>query len=343
MQINIVKKSKYRINIIDNINTPKSIFIIMSIIIHQQSYFCGGIGDMLRGIITLFTYSKKYNIDYYVSFAGNQELNECFTVNPIPDRATYLQSMNINLLDKLLKPEHNHILLTMFNLINLNPPALYNIVSNACNVMPKVEFLSCIPFITTNIIKPSKKVETYIEMTMTPRGLIENKYISFHFRCGDVYIAKENNSSEINRHRDTRFLINDDNYSKYEYAVKTFILRYNINTIETPIIIHSDCLEFKNTLIARLLQANVANVMSLDLDIQHTANKIGINSSSSYIETVAEFYIMSRAKSIVMYDVYSGFSHLASIIGNKPLYTLCEDERIDALGPEQVIKIDYST
>jgi hypothetical protein len=307
----------------------------MSIIVHNQSYFCGGLGDMFRGIITIFTCAKKYNVDYYVSFEGNLELNECFNVKPIPDRAVYLQSMN-----RLLKPEHNHILSTMFNIIDLNPPALYNIISNACNVLSKEDFLSSVNFITTHVIKPSSIVESYIQTTLSTNKLIENNYVSFHFRCGDLYIAKENNA-ETNKHRDTRFLINEDSYSKYEYAVKSFILKYNINTLKIPIVIHSDCLEFKNTLIARLIQSHVANVISLDLDIQHTANKIGINFSSSYIETVAEFYVMSRAKSIVMYDVYSGFSHLASIIGDKPLYTLCDDERINCLGPREVIRIDH--
>ena len=311
----------------------------MSIIIHTQSYFCGGIGDMLRGIITLFTYSKKYNMEYYISFNGNPELEECFNVNPVSKKAIYLQVMIINLLDKLLKQEHSHILLNMFNLIELNPPAVYIIASNACNVIPKEEFLSNVNFITKNVIKPSKIVETCIQNTMTSLKITENAYISFHFRCGDLYIANENKIID-SPHLDKRISINEDNYSKYEYAVKMFILKYNINTLEIPIIIHSDCLEFKNTLINRLIKSSVENVISLDLDIQHTANKLGINQSSSYIETVAEFYIMSRAKSIVMYDVYSGFSHLAAIIGNKPLYTLCDDERLDALGPHQVINID---
>jgi hypothetical protein len=75
------------------------------------------------------------------------------------------------------------------------------------------------------------------------------------------------------------------------------------------------------------------------LDIKHIAEDVGANTSEGYISTIAEFYIISKARKIYMPEVYSGFSHVASYIEGKPLYTKINDERYNILNVNSNVKI----
>jgi hypothetical protein len=76
----------------------------------------------------------------------------------------------------------------------------------------------------------------------------------------------------------------------------------------------------------------------LDIDIQHVCNSYGKNTIESFISTLAEFYILSKSAGIIM-PVYSGFSHIASIIGTIPLYIISDHVLINNLGPQDVFYI----
>ena len=45
----------------------------------------------------------------------------------------------------------------------------------------------------------------------------------------------------------------------------------------------------------------------LDLDIKHIAENIGINNENSFVSTVGEFYIISKANKIYLPNVYSEY------------------------------------
>ena len=105
--------------------------------------------------------------------------------------------------------------------------------------------------------------------------------------------------------------------------------KYNLNL---KIIIHSDTQRIKDEL-HRLNN----NYLILDISIQHVHNNIGNNTRESFISTIAEFYILSRAQSIFMIKSYSGFSHIASIIGKNQLYTTNGHFLYNYLGPQNLI------
>ena len=112
---------------------------------------------------------------------------------------------------------------------------------------------------------------------------------------------------------------------------------YNKNNL--PLIIHSDSNILKNN-----LKKLNDNLILLDINIQHICNNIGNNNEYSFISTIAEFFIISKASKVFMMDVYSGFSHLASVIGNKELIVNIDDKHmypkniLELLKPEKVIK-----
>ena len=82
----------------------------------------------------------------------------------------------------------------------------------------------------------------------------------------------------------------------------------------------------------------------MDIDIQHIANSLGNNDEKSYLSTLSEFYIISKANSTVMLDIYSGFPHLACLFGNNNLYTNIDKEiftyLFTYLKPNNIIKIE---
>jgi hypothetical protein len=112
---------------------------------------------------------------------------------------------------------------------------------------------------------------------------------------------------------DNRINLSIENITNINEYLNYIKEKYNLNL---KIIIHSDSQSIKD----ELYKLN-NNYLILDINIQHVANNIGNNSRESFISTIAEFYIMSKAQSIFMIKSYSGFSHIASVIGKNQLYT----------------------
>ena len=88
----------------------------------------------------------------------------------------------------------------------------------------------------------------------------------------------------------------------------------------------------------------------LNVDIQHTSDEIGNNTDDAFISTITEFYFMSKAKSIVYLTLFpgstilscsSGFSLIASLVENIPLYTNNKNEYYYLLNCGNIHQIDY--
>lgn len=305
------------------------------ILIHQHYFGTGGLGDFLRGIITLYQICKYENIDYYIDLSKNPSLMKCFNVKKIPEHIKHIDFEEHNLFD-IITGKNENVLLSFINYVKINKYKVHYIYFNGYGNFNFLNQLNDIKFISNNIISPNDNVIKLTNNIMKKYKLIENNYISIHFRCGDVYIANENRNNIIFDNGDNRIDIgNPDTIKKYDNLIKDFIKKYNI---DLPIVIHSDFKYFKN----KLRELDNKYIV-LNIDIQHIANMLGNNTDESYISTISEFYIISKAKSVVMLNIYSGFPHIACLFGNNSLYTNIDysvnNNIFNYLKPDTIINI----
>ncbi len=298
-------------------------------LIHKHKYGTGGIGDFFRGIITLYQICKNENIDYYIDLHENPHLNDCFVINNIPEHIKSIEYEEHNLIDIVIGCNENH-LINLINYIKNNKHKIHYLLFNGYGNFDFINQNDNIRFIKNNIISPKHNILEFSNKILSDNNLFKDKYISIHFRCGDIHMANENNSNFNNG--DNRIDINNTNTVQYyDNLIKSYIDKYNINL---PVVIHSDSNYFKN----KLKELNDRYII-LDIDIQHVANCLGKNDTFSYISTISEFYIISNANSVVMLDVYSGFPHIACLFGNNKLYTNMEKDIFYHLKPTNLIKM----
>ena len=300
-------------------------FVNKLIIIHIHSLNCSGIADFLKSVISLYTLCKKLNIEYYIDLSYNQNLNKCFITKKIPDYIKNLDYQYINIIDKIYSQEKINEFLEIIS----NNPKVYYLYTNCCGFGDINEISLNIHEINKKIIYPSEFVINHINYIYSKYNISENNYISFHIRCGDYNMS--NNINNINKHifPDNRINVSIENIININEYLNNLKLKYNL---DLKIIIHSDSQIIKD----ELYKLN-NNYLILDIDIQHVSNSIGSNTNESFISTIAEFYIMSKAHSIFMIKSYSGFSHMATVIGKNQLYTSNNNFLYNYLGPDNLI------
>ena len=84
---------------------------------------------------------------------------------------------------------------------------------------------------------------------------------------------------------------------------------------------------------------SINQCISLNIEIQHIAESLGANTRESYISTIAEFFILMKAKTIFMCGSYTGFSHIAAVIGRKPFYVTTRTDYFRKLGPVEIYDV----
>ena len=278
-----------------------------TIIVHTHFRGGGGIGDFIRAALSFYSLCKRYDYEYYISFEENPILKKCFIYKKLPDEYINHDKCSI-------KIEQRDIILNEDIFINQAKNNINKVIylySNAIGI-EKSEYINLIKEdFLNNILKPSKSVQDYIDLTYANLNITNNNYLSVHIRCGDKYIETDNKGYNS---KDSRINMDDlDLYNKYNNCIQKFKNDYDINL---PILIHSDSNLFKKKLI------NINNEYKiLDINISHISENTGATDENSYIATIAEFYILSNANMILSPYTYSGFSHIGSFINNKKLYT----------------------
>lgn len=292
-----------------------------SIIIHKHEFGCGGIGDFIRASLSFYSFSKRNNIEYYINFEENPHLNKCFNI----------KSFDINTIDKnkicqlnLMRgiytidktQNENYIKDTLDQIIN--EKKVYLIKSNAIGFESNDDINNILDDYFTNILLPSDIILDKIKNIYNDFNLTDSQYISVHFRTGDKNMAK--NLKQITGHRDSRINLESDNtYNNiinYRENINQYLQSINDYNGE-KIVIHSDSNFFKDN-----ITKIDPNYIKLDIKIQHIAESIGDLEINSFIDTIAEFYILAKAKFIILVSSYSGFSHLSSMIYKKKIYTV---------------------
>jgi hypothetical protein len=274
-----------------------------TIIVHKHSIHCGGIGDFIRASLSFYSLCKRLNYIYYIDFNENPYLKECFIVQQIPQEINFLPNENLVILDGIydLNKIQPYLCKMIINKVYYIKTNAIGFESNDNINIIKDEFFN-------KILKPSIKINMFIDNIYSKYNLKNNNYISVHIRCGDHNMQTNSN------HNDNRInLDNETIYTHYINIINKFHEKYGDNL---PLIIHSDSIVFKN----KLKELNTKYIF-LDLDIKHIAENIGTNDEKSFVSTISEFYIISKALKIFLPNIYSGFSHIASIIEGKELLT----------------------
>jgi len=298
-----------------------------TIIIQKHSLCCGGIGDFIRACLSFYSLSQRLNYDYYINFDENVYLKECFVIEEIPNDITNLESEEIILLDGIYSYESIKPILDRIT----SNPKVYYLKSNAIGFESNENIQNIKDYFFNNILKPSHKIINFINNIYNNYNIINNNYISVHVRCGDYNMQK--NLDQITSSIDKRINIDDNNiYEYYNKMINKVKEDYKINI---PVIIHSDSVIFKN----KMKEIN-SEYTYLDLEIKHIAENIGIDNINSFISTISEFYIISKAAKIILLNVYSGFSHIASIIENKELLVNFNVEYFNYLHTNNIININ---
>lgn len=269
-------------------------------LIQKHSYGCGGIGDFLRSALSFYSFCKRFNVSYYIDFSENINFGKCFVVNPIPDY-NIIDSENITLLNGVYNYDDISLILDKIKSNN----KIYILKSNAIGFENNEFIKLVVDEFFTKILVLNENVINKINDLYKTFNLQENNYISVHIRCGDKNMTNNNNSL------DNRIDINN----KFVYDEYTNLINKFVKNDEYKIVIFTDSIFFKE----KILEKNNF-LINLNVNIKHVAENIGVNDVNYFIDTISEFYIMSKSKCIYSFGVYSGFSHLASIVNNKPLY-----------------------
>ena len=276
-----------------------------TIIIHKHDIPYGGIGDFIRSALSFFTLSQKMGYEFYIDLSDNIKLKNCFITPSIPMTVSYENFEIIKLGGGIYKYED--IEQTLYKI--KNNPKTYIIYSNAIGYEKNISDYTSYFF--SNILKPSLAVNNLLDDIYKKYDLTPNNYVSVHIRCGDRHMGR-NLDGKINL-QCCDFRIDIDNNNSYEHFNNIINNFKNNYDIKIPIIIHSDSVLFKQKFI---------DFQNLDIEIQHLNGfSVGSNNNdSAYISTTAEFYFIANAEKIIMPDVYTGFSHSASLVNATKLY-----------------------
>lgn len=287
----------------------------MTTLILNHSIGAGGIGDYIRAALSLYAVAKKCGYDYYLIFADNPFFGSCFNTTPPPR-------------DLLAKSESMEWFYDINNarleiLEKFKKPGVYLIKSNTIEIVSNDEINAIREEFFRDILRPSEEVKKRILEYYEQHNLSPGNYISIHVRCGDRHMGKNH------LHPDSR--TNPDVLDYLDHVAKILELK-ELSKLDLPLVIHSDNEEYKQKL------SNVLpGVINLKIDIQHIAElNLGNNSQEAYYSTVAEFYFMASAKAIISPGIYSGFSHIASIINGIDFYAFYDSHYFHLLNAQNI-------
>jgi hypothetical protein len=297
------------------------------IVVHKHYYGGGGIGDFIRASMSFYSICKRHNFEYYIDFSVNKFLKKCFNYKKLPK-----EIKNSNLNTNTIKFFQEQIIFdekSFLDKVLAFPNGINYLYSNAIGIESKENILNIHKDYISNILSPKKLINDYINNIFQKYNISKNNYISVHVRCGDKHILK----NDLNYFTNHEWInINDnDVYITFCNTIDKFKKDYNL---DLPIIIHSDSNIFKE----KIKKINPEFII-LDIDVTHISEPLGPQNINSYIQTIAEFFIISKANLIYSPYTYSGFAHLASIIGNKNIYFISHHYYYDLLNFNNIFNI----
>lgn len=297
-----------------------------SILIHKKND--EGIADFIRGSLLLYAICRMNNTKYYINFENYPYLKQSFNIDNI--HIPNVNKNEINLMSYIGKSCFCDNIVKKLSTI-LEQTGIYETASNIIEKNKNDLIMKFKNDYFLKVLVPSNNILNKIKNIYFKYGLSENNYISVHVRCGDYNLEK--NTKATSKRSDRRFDVGGKlrHFMKINIAVMKFMKDNNLNI---PIVLHSDSKAFKE----KMLGINKTYIC-LDLKIEHTGHSSEYNTAESYFDTIAEFYIISKSRYILLLNKYSGFSHIASLIENKPLYVNFESEIFNHLHCNNIKKL----
>lgn len=278
------------------------------VIIHTYKYGFGGIGDLFRSLMSFYAGCREAGVSFHITLDETPDFKECFDIAPISDTIKTAPSEY----NQFIADHRGNVFIQQAIRAAFEEKTVQIVASNVSLLGSPSIIAAHLPSFSSEIIRPSAQTLTKLEEVYLRYGITRGRYASFHVRCGDVYMCRE---SGIGRSPDIRTTLSPENIRMYAGLLCRFSEKLPENL---PIVIHSDSNQFK-LLLREAMHDTSGSYIFMDIPIQHVANRLGDNTLTSYIATVAEFYMLVNSAAICM-PIYSGFSHIAAVLGDIPLY-----------------------
>lgn len=279
-----------------------------SLIVFTYEYNCGGLGDFCRSLLSFLSFAKRNHIDICVDVSNNPDLQGCFLLPKCVDQGMPVITM------KSIKGIVNSDAYKDLSTTIFQNPAVYRITSNEVG-FEKVEDMRTVWDDFIRLLPPSNNVLLVVHELEQKYNLYPFSYTSVHIRCGDTHMKNNQPASGDNR---------IPNRENIHWDIHNTIQNKKITG---PIVFHTDSEKLKSEMKKHFQEEYIF----LDVSIQHVANATSENNNTSYVFTLAEFFLMSRASQIVSLFHYSGFPHMASIFGKIPFNANYKDRHLDVL------------
>ena len=172
----------------------------------------------------------------------------------------------------------------------------------------------------TNYIIPSPSLEARISELMKASKIEENKYTSLYYRAGDVHLRNDKNSVDYYRSHDL--------VTELSIAYGSCVGKNPHN----PVVFHSDSKQLKVDVLKSLipLHVGVPILRCISIEPHHVMD----NDSSGIRDALAEFYIISRAKTVfIVRNIenkdHGSFAVTAAALGIRDRFiVMFEDDRL---------------
>lgn len=292
-----------------------------------EGYAQGGLGDYIRSLLCLYVYGKQANLKVVPYISSSHPLRNCLECEQEVAKIKHKVRLTTHDTDV------NWIFLELEKMQQLNED--FAVVSN-------VRFINCeelkphLKLFRTECLKPKSIIESRIkdlfgQIMSEPLGSkgperLEgpvDEYVCIHIRCGDKHIVRGG-------HCDTDVFGYDFEGIILPGIVETltFFQKHYSNHLVFIISDNENLkLEIKDTFKDTNFHSQIdGKVVCFDTQINHTALEKNVTDEGC-VDTVTEFFILSRSKCNVMFG-YSGFSIWSSFIYEIPLFQLDKQEMI---------------
>ncbi len=282
------KMLKYKMWLVDN-KIPEYKKRVINYYLEYDIYnpeFVFGIGDYLRGCMSLYYICKNNNWEFIADYSKHSIFN--FVDNKLsnPVETEEKKIKNFFLCDNLNKSHYNQI----YSYLVKNRDYKY-VSTNLFQIKKITE--DCREFMKKSF-KPNDILETEIQKYMNEFQIKEKEYICLHIRMGDEKLVS-----------------GDDISSKYERVKNKIIKMVEIYGSSYKVIVFSDDPDMK-----KYLNQN-CGYLYLNTKSCHLGMKG--NNLDDVRDTLVDFFILSRCYKIILHSELShgsGFSHWCSQIYN---------------------------
>lgn len=269
----------------------------------------GGLGDMIRFLLSLFAFVQETpNTRMKINFENRLQLKPYFSVGD-----EYFSEESLTDKSIIFKPTLEEVkeLLDRIRhdaLCESHNETIY-VTSNEVYFMPADIIRKHIRFFRENVLRPSSLVLTHLETVKKNHFPEACDIISMHIRCGDFHMLHVNDMCGDSRNDLTYIEVRNYIAGEVIRLVHEFKKLYPNGLL----IIHSD-----NDVAKAWIRAISSEIiLCYPSTICHTSYPE--YQEDGYLSTIAEFFFISMSTHVVLIGQhYSGFSHIASVYGQVP-------------------------